>query len=304
MTDRTFDASLEATGPWSFSESVRFLEGFAPAAIETAGETALRLAFVPDGADEAIGVSIRPDDGRDDRVMVRIAGDVEPGIVVEQVRRILSLDHDGSGVIDVARRDPVIGQLWRERNYLRPVLFHSPYEAAAWAIIGNRIRIRQAARIKAEVARSLGTAIEVDGVPVHAFPAPRNLAELTEFPGLSDRKVTWLRGIGEAAMNGLLRADRLRAMPPDDAIVALCELKGIGPFGAELVLLRGAGEADRIPRHESRFGRAVAMAHDLDAIPGPEALATMAEGWRPYRTWVAVLLRSVLEEQTQEIASS
>lgn len=236
-------------------------------------------------------------------VRVRVMGHGDPEIVVEQVQRILSLDHDGGGVVDVANRDPVIGRLWEERNFLRPVLFNSPYEAAAWAIIGNRIRIRQAARIKAEMARDLGTAIELDGVTEHAFPAPHVLAELPDYPGLTERKVTWLRGIGEAAVDGVLHASRLRSMPAGDALAALCDLNGIGPFGAELILLRGAGEADRMPNNEARFGRAVALAYGLDDMPSPDKLVALAERWRPYRTWVAVLLRSMLEERTQEIAS-
>lgn len=293
---------LDAQGPWSFAESVRFLEGFAPAAMESSGETALRLAFVPDGEDTAVGVSIQPADGRDDRVVVRLTGDAPTDSAVEQVRRILSLDHDGRGIPDVVERDPVIGQLWRDKRFLRPVLFHSPYEAAAWAIIGNRIRIRQAATIKAEIARELGTKLTVDGVTVYAFPPPAVLAEVRSFPGLTDRKVGRLRGIGEAAQAGLLSTDRIRSMEPDMALAALTELAGIGPFGAELILLRGAGERDRIPRNESRFGRAVALAYGLDAPPSDERLTEIATAWAPYRTWVAVLLRSVLEDHTQEIA--
>lgn len=303
MSTYEYEATLEAKGPWSFSESVRFLEGFAPAAVTPTGEMMLRLAFVPDGGTVAAGVTIRPVNGGDDRIAVRVIGADDPEPVIEQVRRILSLDHDGSGVTGVARNDPVIGKLWKERNFLRPVLFNSPYEAAAWAIIGNRIRIRQAARIKAEMARQLGVAIDIDGATVHAFPPPSILSGLSGFPGLTERKVEWLRGIGEAAMDGVLDADRLRAMPPEDALGALCELKGIGPFGAELILLRGAGEADRIPINEGRFGRAVASVYELDAPPSPDALGEMAEAWSPYRTWVAVLLRASLEDRTQEIAN-
>lgn len=303
MPAHEYETTLEAKGPWSFSESVRFLEGFAPAAVVPTGETMLRLAFVPDGQEKAAGVSILPTDSHDDQVTIRVVGSDEPELVVDQVRRILSLNHDGSRVPDVARRDPVIGKLWKARNFLRPVLFNSPYEAAAWAIIGNRIRIRQAAKIKTEMARTLGTVIGFEGATEHAFPAPHLLAQLPDFPGLTERKVTWLRGIGEAAMDGLLHASRLRSMPADDAFAALCELKGIGPFGAELILLRGAGEADRIPANEGRFGRAVELAYQLDAPPAPDTVGQMAEAWSPYRTWVAVLLRAALEDRTQEITN-
>jgi DNA-3-methyladenine glycosylase II len=45
----------------------------------------------------------------------------------------------------------------------------------------------------------------------------------------------------------------------------------------------------------------VATAYGLDAEPGTEELARISEGWRPYRTWVALLLRTMLEDETHEI---
>lgn len=295
MSDFEQTTLLEARGPYSFSESVRFLEDFTPAAIEASGETVLRLAFVPDGEMNAAGVSMRPAAERDDQVYVRAVGDVSFERTMQQVRRILSLDHDGRDVAAVAKRDPVIERLWKRKQYLRPVLFNSPHEAAAWVIIGNRIRMQQAARIKAELARHLGETISIDGIPVHAFPAPSVLAELSGFPGLTERKVAWLRGVGEAAAAGQLNTLRIRSMAPEEALEDLQQMKGIGPFGAELILLRGAGEADWIPHHETRFSRAVEQAYGLDEPPTAQRLEEMADAWKPFRTWVAVLLRSVLE---------
>jgi len=86
-------------------------------------------------------------------------------------------------------RDPVVGELQVRYPGLRLVLFYSPYEAAAWAIIGHRIRIVQAAKIKARMAEELGRVVEVDGKEEHAFLGPSSLLELGSFPGLSERKV-------------------------------------------------------------------------------------------------------------------
>ncbi len=45
---------------------------------------------------------------------------------------------------------------------LLPVCFHSPYEAATWAIIGNRIRMPQAAAIKAHIAHQHGHRVHIE----------------------------------------------------------------------------------------------------------------------------------------------
>jgi DNA-3-methyladenine glycosylase II len=64
------------------------------------------------------------------------------------------------------------------------------------------------------------------------------------------------------------------------------------PFGAELVLARGAAHPDVLPASERRLRLAVQHAYHLQTAPGDKHLAAAAEAWRPYRTWVAALLRA------------
>ena len=294
---------LKPSGPYSLASSVRFLEGFAPARYEGDGSDRLRLAFLADGLDrgeQVAGALVNPEDGR---AVVRTYGEASPETVRDQVERILSLDTDGGGFPEVGRRDPLVGQFQERYPGLRPVLFHSPYEAAAWAIIGNRIRIMQAARIKARMAEKLGKVVEMDGKEEYTFPGPSSLLALGSFPGLSERKVGYLRALGRAALEGRLEAAYLRTLPVAEALARLKELPGIGDFSAELVLLRGAGAPDRLPVHEPRLGRAVAMAYGLTEPPTAEELAEISESWRPYRTWVALHLRTMLEDEMGEIAS-
>src|SRR6266511_2699960 len=120
--------------------------------------------------------------------------------------------------------------------------------------------------------------------------------------GLDGRKVEWLRGVAEAALDGRLDAARLRAMPRERALTELRTLPGIGPCAAELTLLRGAGDPDHFPGNEPRMQRAMVRAYGLEAQPTPERLRAIAERWQPYRTWVSLLLRTALEDATHEIS--
>lgn len=289
-------------GPYSLAASTKFLEGFSPAAYESGGDSEmLSLAFVVDGGDDVAGVSLHEEGGV---VVGEVFGASDPDIVQRQVARILSLDIDGSGFPAVGERDRVIGDLQRRYPSLRPVCFFSPYEAAAWALIGHRIRIRQAATIKARMSEQLGTAVSVHGRQEYAFPGPSRLAQLEEFPGLFGRKVEYLRQLGEATLAGELDATMLRSLPADQAMTRLKRLPGIGDFSAQLILLRGAGNPDSVPTYEERLRRAVARAYSLDHLPDTTELIEIAEQWRPYRTWVSLLLRVMLEEETHEITGS
>lgn len=286
-------------GPYSFAASVRFLEGFAPAAYEGRGTGHLHMAFVADGSEEVAGVCVREEGGA---LVGEVFGEADSEVVRGQVERILSLDVDGRGFPGVGERDPVVGRLRERYPGLRPVCFYSPYEAAAWALIGHRIRITQAAKIKARMAKELGPSIEIHGEREHAFPGPLRLARLEGFPGLFGRKAEYLQHLGREAAAGRFDAAYLRSLPVGEALTELKKLPGIGDFSAELVLLRGAGEPDHLPTNEPRLGRAVALAYGLNGPPATEKLEEIAESWRPYRTWVTLHLRAMLEEETGEIA--
>jgi DNA-3-methyladenine glycosylase II len=291
---------INATGPFSLASSIRFLEGFTPAAYdEPEASGHLHLAFVVDGTEQAVGVCARAQGGG---ILGEVFGKADREAVRAQVARILSLDVDGSGLPAVGLRDPVVGGLQAHYPGLRPVCFVSPYDAAAWTIIGRRIRVRQAARLKARMAEELGASVVVPGEQLHAFPPPSVLRDLSGFGGLTEQKLGWLRAVARAAEDGRLDTARLRALPVDQALAELQALPGIGPFSAELILLRGAGEPDHLALHEPRLRRAVARAYGLHTEPTDEELQHIAEGWRPYRTWVTLLLRAKLEEDTREIA--
>ena len=128
---RTF--ILPVRGPFSLAASTRFLEGFAPAAIDRSDGRPLELAFPVDGIWQTAGIRVREHaNGVEAEIVSPEAPGAELlGAVRDQVARILSLDVDGSGFPAVGERDPVVAGLQRRYPGLRPIGFWSPYEAAA-----------------------------------------------------------------------------------------------------------------------------------------------------------------------------
>lgn len=285
---RTF--VLGARGAFSFAASVRFLEGFPPAADPTTQDGRLELAFTVEGDWLAVAASIAAA-GPDGSVAVRWAGHAPEERLREQVARMLSLDVDGSGFGAVGERDPVVGRLQEHFGGLRPVGFWSPYEAGVWALLSHRVRMTQAVAIKAAMAERLGPRVALDGRGLRAFPAPERLAALESFPGVPALKLERLRALGAAAAAGELDGARLRAPEPEAALDALRALPGVGPFSAGLILVRGANHPDVFPVAEPRLHRAMRTAYDRPDASEDE-LARIAEAWRPYRSWVSVLFRS------------
>ena len=252
----------------------------------------LDLAFSLEGTWRPIGARIEQRNGR----VIVVEIDNPDGAALDDIRaqleRILCLDIDGVAFDQIVARDDVVDALRQRRPGLRPVLFPSPFEAAARAIIGQQLPVQQAAAIHARIAVEHGLALTLGDAIHHAFPAPSLLANLPPVRGLAERKVEHLRALGRAAASGSLDTKRLRMMAPDEAISDLQRLPGIGPFSAELILLRGAGDPDAFPRQEKRLHNAMALAYRLGVDPTLETLAGIADGWRPYRSWVGLLLRN------------
>ena len=169
--------------------------------------------------------------------------------------------------------------------------FPSPFEAGAWFVISQRIRAAQGVALKARITEELGERVAICGEERIAFPAPGVVAELEGLAGLPERKLATLRALAQAAAQGALDGERLRAMGGDAAVEELQRLPGVGPFTAQGIVVRGAGEPDYLATAEPRMARAAALAYGLDAPLSPEELARRGEAWRPYRSWVGVLLR-------------
>jgi len=279
---------VEVLGPWSLATSKTFWEGFAPAALESRDDQGepqrLQSVFRVDGDWSRAEVEVTQQDGTA-RVVVTGHGDLEAAAT--QVCRFLSLDVDARGWPDIGLRDPVIADAQAQLPGLRPCGFHSPYEAAAWSVLSQRIRIVQAARLRDDLVCRHGD----DG----AFPAPQALRDLDlDLPG---RKTEYLHAVAEAALDGRLDGAALRSVDPDEAVRVVQEVKGLGPFSADLVVIRGANAPDALPHHERRLEAEVTERYGPD-----HTLDAVSEAWRPFRTWAAIHLRTLREQRTHEIS--
>jgi 3-methyladenine DNA glycosylase/8-oxoguanine DNA glycosylase len=228
------------------------------------------------------------------------AADADSERAWQQALATVSLDVDGEGFIEIGRRDPVIGRLQAEYRNLRPVLFHSPYEAACAFIIGHRISILQTRRIRQHMAEQAGASIDVDGSAFRAFPDPRALLRLESFPGVAPAKIERLHAVARAALEGMIDRARLRSLAEADALAQLRTLPGIGEFFAQGILMRGAGLVDAVT-DDDLTPRAIQLQYGLRERPDRAEVLTRAEAWRPYRMWAAVLLNVWLRSQPPEV---
>ena len=292
MTTRSF--TIAPLGEFSLAESALFGFGqrMRPAGVgarEPQFDGVMRLAFCLDGYRDQVGVELRHDE---QSVHVVVHGPGELDAIQRQVGRVLSLDRDARGFAEVGQRDPVIGMLQRAAVGLRPPLFYSPYEAAVWSVLSARRPGWQMARMRAGLSEAHGAMFELAGEGLAALPTPSQLLAVENFPGIDAGRLARMHGVAQAALAGQLDVARLQALGPQEAMADVQQIKGIGPFYAELIVIRASGFVDVLPRNEPKALDLVRELYHLPTAPSRVQFEAIAEAWRPWRTWATVLLRA------------
>ncbi|MCU1551024.1 MAG: 3-methyladenine glycosylase/8-oxoguanine glycosylase-like protein [Glaciihabitans sp.] len=250
----------------------------------------MRLVFVTDDLQNQAAVNLSQDP--DGVVTGEVTSDADDQVVEDQVRRILSLDHSGVEWARVGEKDEVVRQLQDTHEGLRPVLFHSPYEAAAWSIVSARRQRAQAIAIRTRLAAAHGRRFVLNDEETFAFPTPQALLAVVEVQGLDKVRVDRLHAVARAALEGELEPALLLAMSPDDALEHLQKLPGVGPTYSTLILLRSTGATDIMTGLEPRIASYLAYFYGLDEqVASPEQIERISASWRPFRTWTSVLCR-------------
>ena len=139
-------------------------------------------------------------------------------------------------------------------------------------------------------AASMFARLKKNVVPFH----PARMLELGEAHlkslGLTRQKTAYCLHLAQSLTDKHLRLGRLSRMSDIDAKAALLELKGIGPWSADIYLLMALGRPDIWPTNDLALAIAITELRKLTSRPNSNQLAVMAEGWRPYRSVAARML--------------
>jgi len=297
-TERTY--TIEPKGPFSLEEAGTF--GFGQR-FDDQFDGTMRLAFCVDGYTSQAGVAVTQSaDGTVHATISGTTGDPDPAGVIAQVARVLSLDHDATGFVALGDQDPVMARLLAAAPGLRPPLFYSPYEAAFWSVLSARRPRRTAEAWRTRISARAGAGFDVAGTEMFALPTPERLLDLgvegiMAASGIEPARAERVIGVAAAAAapGGTLDAATLAGLAGlgvDEARTVLRTIPGIGPFYADLIVIRATGVTDVIPLNEPRLQALLGELYQLGGPATPAQVEQLGEQWRPWRTWAAVLVRS------------
>jgi DNA-3-methyladenine glycosylase II len=176
-----------------------------------------------------------------------------------------------------------------ERPGLDPDAFFDTWATDLWSALVLQVLGQQ---ISLAAAHAIRTRLEAlhDG----RLPTPAELLEIDDAvlrgAGLSRAKATYLHDLAARLVDGRLDLDRLRALDDDAARDELTQVKGVGRFTADGVLLLALRRKDIWPAGDLALRRAVARAWELEPPLSLEQVDAFGDRFRPWRTLAAVYL--------------
>jgi len=217
-------------------------------------------------------------------VSIRFHGDSAACAVssapVERVRpvvlRMLGLMGDGSAFEALFGDDPLIGSVVRRQRGLRIPLTPEPWEALAWAIMGQQISVKMAVVLRRELILAAGSQ-HAGGLYAHPSAAVVAGLDVDTLRGLkfSRSKAEYLIAGAQAVASGAVHLE-------EGSAEMLTSIRGIGPWTLQYLSLRGLGLPDCLPAGD------VGLARGLERLtgkrPSEREIREMMARFAPYRS--------------------
>ena len=195
-------------------------------------------------------------------------------------RRLLGTDVDLRAFYAGAQTIPWLHALATGARGVKPPRYPSLWETACNAIVYQQISIHAAGAILRRVIERYARPVEREGVRLFPFPSAETLlgaapADLRAL-GLSVHKINALFAAGDAIASNALDEAALDLLPTPDLLAGLVAHKGIGPWTAAVIALRGFGRLDVFPMKDSGATALLRKLSNDDAIEAEPILAALS----------------------------
>lgn len=179
---------------------------------------------------------------------------------------------------------------------LIPRVRRTPFESLARAIAFQQLHEKAAASI---LKRFIAL------FPGRRFPRPGELltanADAIRGAGFSRAKVLPLRDLAAKTLDGTVPTGRVIKTLDDDAIVErLVEVRGIGRWTVEMLLIFQLGRPDVLPVDDFGVRNGFRLAYRHRTMPTPKEVLRYGERWKPYRTAAAWYLWRAVDRAKQD----
>lgn len=184
--------------------------------------------------------------------------------------------------------DPILGALIDRVGPVDASLTEDYFASLASAIVGQQLSNRVAEVLWDRLLAYCAGSVTPEKLAAGETEDLRGL-------GLSYSKVSYLKALSAHVLEGSLALARFREMEDGEIIRQLTQVKGIGPWTAEMFLIFSLGREDVYSMGDGGLLRAVQTLYGLEAAPTRQVLEEIAGRWSPYRTYASLYLWKALD---------
>lgn len=200
------------------------------------------------------------------------------------VAGLLGLAQDAAAFARLARKLG-LARLVAGRPELRISQTPSVFDGLLWAIIGQQINLSFACLLKRRLIEYAGTRLD-DGL--HVPPEPSAVAALAPADLLklqfSRQKADYVISIARLVSEGKLDLEGLRARSATRAERTLLEIRGLGPWSVNYVMMRALAFPDCVPLGDTGVTSGLQALLKLDERPDIDATRRLMAMFSPYRS--------------------
>jgi DNA-3-methyladenine glycosylase II len=196
------------------------------------------------------------------------------------IARMLGTAVDVAPFLRASKRITWLAPLAKRMRGVHPPRYPFLWEALVNAIAFQQISVLAASAIVRRLVQELSPPVYDDGVELFAFPSPERVIgageDVLRGAGLSRAKTDAILATAAAFIDGDIDEHVLESGSNKEAAERLVALRGIGPWTATVVLLRGLGRLDVFPRNDSGVARSLALltgegdADNVATLLGPQ----------------------------------
>jgi 3-methyladenine DNA glycosylase/8-oxoguanine DNA glycosylase len=162
---------------------------------------------------------------------------------------------------------------------LNPEVLRSPFDALLRAIIYQQLSGKAAGTIYSRVAALFP----------RKLPRPQPLMDLPDealrTAGMSRAKVAAVKDLASKTLDGTVPTlVRLRRMDDEEIVSRLVQVRGVGRWTVEMLLIFRLGRPDVLPTSDLGVRKGFMLTYGGSQLPTAAELLLHAERWRPYRT--------------------
>lgn len=217
-----------------------------------------------------------------------------PALVESFVRRLLSLDLDLGPFYKSLKKDKFLSAILSNAHGLRPTLTPCVFDSAVLGVLSQQITLSFGVNLYERVSEIYSESLEAGGEIWRFGPDPSRLASASEKKlrelQISQNKARTLIRLAQEIEFGDLNLESLKNHSYDMAIDRLTQVKGIGPWTANYILMRGVGHSDGFPLGDIGLQKALQNLLSLEKRPGNSQMTQIAETFRPYRSLFTLYL--------------